>query len=283
VGRIRTVKPELAAHEGMFDAEKETGLPLRFAWVMLFTVADREGRFQWRPRTLKSQILPHDEIEFSRVLDAWVTRGFVRKYRVRGEWFGVIPSWKRHQVINNRETPSDIPSPDEDDSEINDLDACATRERRVDDASPTRAVHAQAEGKGREGKGREGKGREGNGRAHVGAEANGSSDTFGLLTKLQAIYPAGVYTGVTWHQAERELSKLLEAGEPEELILANTTAYRDQQLALGKVGTEFIRSPKSFFADGHWRGPFPLPAPAENGTRRKSYSPQDRVTWTPTE
>lgn len=96
------------------------------------------------------------------------------------------------------------------------------------------------------------------------------TDTFALLTRLQAIYPAGTYTGVTWHQAERELGKLLDAGESAETIVANTTAYREQQQAAGKIGTQFIRSPKSFFGEGHWRGPFPLPSAGAASNGRKS-------------
>jgi hypothetical protein len=159
MARIRTVKPELAAHEGMFDLEQETGLPIRFAWCMLFTVADREGRFAWRPRTIKAQTLPHDALDFSRVLDAWLTRGFVEKYRVGDEWFGWIPTFTKHQVINNREAQSDLPSIDAADEVIRngnkDIDACRTRDLRESDASSTREVHALGEGR-KEGKGREG-------------------------------------------------------------------------------------------------------------------------------
>lgn len=161
MARIRTIKPEVAAHEVLFDLEKDTGLPIRFAWCMLFTVADREGRFAWRPRTLKAQIIPHDEVDFSRVLDAWVTRGFIVKYRVANEWFGWIPTFTKHQVINNRESPSDLPSIDDADESVdnrnNNFDASSTREARDNDASSTREVHAQAEGR-KEGKeGKEGK------------------------------------------------------------------------------------------------------------------------------
>ncbi len=170
MARIRTIKPELGAHEGLYDLEVETGLPIRFAWAMLFTVADREGRFAWRPRTLKVQILPHDPIDFSRVLDAWCTRAFVVKYRVKNEWFGWIPTFTKHQVINNRESPSDLPSVDEADEIIDnrnkDIDASPTREARDIDASPTREVHALGEGKGKEGRERKGTAR----RGRVGAE-----------------------------------------------------------------------------------------------------------------
>lgn len=152
MGRIRTVKPELAMHEGLFDLETETGLPIRFAWCMLFTVADREGRFIWRVRTLKSQILPHDDIDFSRVLDAWLTRGFVRKYRVGVTWYGWIPTFGKHQVVNNRESKSAFPSIVGADEVIQELtDASGTRESRVEHASRARVGHASCgEGKGRE-------------------------------------------------------------------------------------------------------------------------------------
>ena len=131
--RIRTVKPELFKHEGLYDAEAETGLPLRLAFIGLFTCCDREGRFKWRPRTLKLDVLPYDNCDFSRVLHALWTRGFIVKYEVDGEEYGCIPTFTTHQVINNRESESNIPPPDE--NSIKSWDS--TRAARVDDASGT--------------------------------------------------------------------------------------------------------------------------------------------------
>ena len=88
------------------------------------------------------------------MLDAWVTRGFIRCYRVGDEWFGDIPSFCRHQVINSRERESEIPGIDEADQIL--TDACGTRAARVEHARPT-----PTQGKGKEGKGKEGKGKEG--------------------------------------------------------------------------------------------------------------------------
>jgi len=93
MGRIRTVKPELFRHEGLYELEQETGLPIRIAFAGLFTCCDREGRFEWKPRTLKLDVLPWDECDFSRVLDALMTRGFIKKYASEGREFGFIPSW----------------------------------------------------------------------------------------------------------------------------------------------------------------------------------------------
>lgn len=154
MARIRTIKPEFFKHETLFDAEQETGMPLRVAFAGLWTVCDREGRFEWRPRAIKTDVLPYDDIDFSRVLDALATRGFVVRYRVDGKEYGLVPGFSRHQVINNRETESRLPAP----VERIDFDEQSTREARVNDASVTRHDLAQAEGKGREGKGKEGGG-----------------------------------------------------------------------------------------------------------------------------
>lgn len=111
MARIRTVKPEFFTHEDLFNAEVEEKLPLRVAFSGLWTVCDREGRFKWRPNTIKLAVLPFDEVDFSRVLDALASRGFIVKYVVEGENFGYVPSWEKHQVINNRESESTLPPP----------------------------------------------------------------------------------------------------------------------------------------------------------------------------
>lgn len=136
MARIRTIKPSFFRHEDLFEAEKVSGLPLRVAFAGLWTTADREGRFAWKPRALKLDCLPYDECDFSSVLDELSARGFITKYEVGGEFFGFIPSWKEHQVINNRESESNLPEP------------------RVVHASATRHEPAQGEGKGREEEGK---------------------------------------------------------------------------------------------------------------------------------
>lgn len=165
MARIRSIKPSFFRHEALFELERDTGLPIRVAFAGLWTAADREGRFVWRPRQLKLDCLPYDEVDFSRVLDALATRGFIQKYTVAGVDYGCIPSWNQHQVINNRESASEIPAF----SETPAIPTPPTRDARVDDASATPLVQVQGEGKGREGE------REGNGEQHAPAEAVASA------------------------------------------------------------------------------------------------------------
>jgi hypothetical protein len=156
MGRIRTIKPEFFKHSELYDLEIESGLPVRLAFAALWTVCDREGRFKWRPRDLKADCLPHDNVDFSRVLDALATRQFVERYEVGGEGYGYVPAFLQHQVINHRETKSKLPEPPNSKGKKTNkikehFDASTTRQSRDDEASPTRGprVHHAARGEGK--------------------------------------------------------------------------------------------------------------------------------------
>jgi hypothetical protein len=109
MGRIRTLKPEFFKHEDLYELEKQSGFPIRVAFAGLLTVADREGRFAWRPRALKTDVLPYDDLDFELVLEALVSFRFLVKYEVDGKVYAYFPNWSEHQVIPHREAVSRIP------------------------------------------------------------------------------------------------------------------------------------------------------------------------------
>src|ERR1700722_5757105 len=111
MSKIRTVKPELFRHEQLFEAEQKSGFPLRLIFIGLFTVSDAQGRFRWRPRQLKLDILPYDDINFGAALLALAELGLVRRYECDGKYYGYIPTWRKHQSINQREPDSALPDP----------------------------------------------------------------------------------------------------------------------------------------------------------------------------
>ena len=169
--RIRTIKPEFFLHDAIFEAEKSTGLPIRIAYIGLWCASDRYGRFAWEPRRLGAVILPYDGVDFSSVLAALEDGGWVVRYEVDGKSYGEIPSFSRHQVINNREKSSGIPPRSDSSSRVphacptraqRDTEIVVTRHDNPDHASrqsrprvttipTTREGNAQVEGKGREG------------------------------------------------------------------------------------------------------------------------------------
>ncbi len=182
MGRIRTIKPEFFKHEELFDAELSSRLPLRLAFAGLWTACDREGRFEWKPRTLKTDIMPYDEVDFTAVLEALVSHGFVGRYRAGGKEYGHIPGFSRHQVINTRESASKLPSP----SEADESPPEPTGGARVDDASVTGHGPAQGEGKGREG---EGEGSEG---ASAPSGAAGAEADEAVVDFTKEVFDRGV-------------------------------------------------------------------------------------------
>ena len=133
MARIRTIKPEFFTSEDIVSMS-----PLaRLFYIALWCEADREGRLEWKPRTLKLRYLPGDDCDISELADELIGSGLIELYEVDGKVYAEIPSFKKHQIINNRESESQIPS-------------------RVEHASGTRQARVKAEGKeGREGKGRE--------------------------------------------------------------------------------------------------------------------------------
>lgn len=146
MARIRTIKPEFFRHYELFEAEQETGLPLRLAFIGLWTVCDREGRFKWRPEMLKVECLPYDTIDFSKVLEALHENGFIEKYEYGERPYGWVPSFNSHQIINLREAKSAIPAPGEGTHVHARASTCNYSETHV---------HARGERKGKEGKGKE--------------------------------------------------------------------------------------------------------------------------------
>lgn len=90
MARIRTIKSELFRDEKLFESEKKYKLPLRIAFVGLLTCCDREGRFHWKPKKLKLDVLPYDDIDMLDVLNALAGSGFIIHYQDHGEDYGFI-------------------------------------------------------------------------------------------------------------------------------------------------------------------------------------------------
>ena len=132
MARIRTIKPEFFTSEDIVSVS-----PLaRLFYVSLWCEADREGRLEWKPGTFKMRYLPGDVCDVGQLADELSARGLIVIYEVDGKKYAEIPTFTRHQVINNRESPSAVPARPH--------------------ATSTRAPRVKAEGKeGKEGKGKE--------------------------------------------------------------------------------------------------------------------------------
>ena len=148
--RIRTVKPEFFTHADLADLDKISQLPIRLSFLGLWCCCDREGRFKWDARRLGVQILPYDHIDFEIILDILQTNGYIEKYEVDGKTYGFVPSFSRHQVINNREQESSLPPFQQPDLFSTELTRVNTGENTGENTDETtRADACSGEGKER--------------------------------------------------------------------------------------------------------------------------------------
>ena len=113
----------------------------RLLYIALWTEADREGRLTWRPGNFKLRFLPGDHCDINDLCGELVESGLVVLYSVAGKMLAEIPTFTRHQLINNRERASTIPARDTD-ATVTRGDASSTR----DDATGTPLVGKERRG-----------------------------------------------------------------------------------------------------------------------------------------
>jgi hypothetical protein len=105
--RIRTFKPDFFRHELLQRLEVAHGeLKPMLVFLALWGHCDKEGRFAWKPRTLKLDILPFVPFDLEATLELLSENKFLIRYESRGEVFGLIPTFKMHQRITGKEAES---------------------------------------------------------------------------------------------------------------------------------------------------------------------------------
>lgn len=100
-------------HPGFFHNEDLLELsPLtRLLFEGLWTIADREGRLEDRPKRIKLAILPVDDHDIDQALSDLARSGFLLRYEVDGRKYIQISEFAKYQKPHYRESASVIPAP----------------------------------------------------------------------------------------------------------------------------------------------------------------------------
>jgi hypothetical protein len=105
MARIRTIKPEFFT-----SADIVSLTPLaRLFYIALWCESDREGRLNWNSKTLKMRYMPADNCNIDILAEELINANLIEIYSADGRNYAEIVSFKKHQVINNRESESSIP------------------------------------------------------------------------------------------------------------------------------------------------------------------------------
>jgi len=105
MARARNIKP------GFFTNEELVELPFatRLLFIGLWTLADREGRLEDKPKRIKMHLFPADEIDVDKALCDLQTSGFLTRYEVDGARYIQVLAFRKHQNPHRDEKPSSIP------------------------------------------------------------------------------------------------------------------------------------------------------------------------------
>lgn len=107
MARARNIKP------GFFRNADLVELPIeaRLLFVGLWTLADREGRLEDRPKQIKMEIFPADSVDCDAMLNALASAGFLVRYEVDGKKYAQVVNFTKHQMPHHKEVASEIPAP----------------------------------------------------------------------------------------------------------------------------------------------------------------------------
>jgi hypothetical protein len=107
MARSRNIKPAFFNNDLLGDIS-----PIgRLLFIGMWTIADCEGRIEWRPRRIKAQLLPYDDFDIVEIAISLDNSGFIRFYSVHDVQYIEIVNFLKHQNPhkNERSKGSSIP------------------------------------------------------------------------------------------------------------------------------------------------------------------------------
>jgi hypothetical protein len=109
MARTRSIKPQ-------FFIEEDIGAlkPLeRLLFIGLWTIADRRGLLEDKPRQIKNALLGYDDCDVDEMLGALNGAGFILRYKSDSKSYIKIKQFVKHQNPHRDEKATDIPEPSE--------------------------------------------------------------------------------------------------------------------------------------------------------------------------
>jgi hypothetical protein len=99
--RARNIKP------GFFlNAElSEVCFPSRLLFIGLWCYADKEGRFEWKPKQIKATIFPYDNVNIEKLLKNLLSLNVITCH----DGVGYVENFKKHQNPHPHEAKSILP------------------------------------------------------------------------------------------------------------------------------------------------------------------------------
>lgn len=109
MARARNLKPGFFKNEDLAECSAFA----RLCFAGLWTLADREGRLEDRPKRIKGELFAFDSIEVEPLLAELASYGFIHRYKAAdGRGLIQVTEFSKHQNPHHREPESDLPPPE---------------------------------------------------------------------------------------------------------------------------------------------------------------------------
>ena len=105
MARARNIKPGFFRNADLVELPAET----RLLFIGLWTLADREGRIEDRPKQIKMELFPADSFDVGSMLDQLKLAGFVDRYEVDSIKVLEVVNFIKHQDPHYKEKASELP------------------------------------------------------------------------------------------------------------------------------------------------------------------------------
>lgn len=115
MARARNIKPSFFQN----DALAELPAVARLLFIGMWTIADFKGCIEFRPKRIKAQLLPYDDVDVEALISTLDKSRFVTIYSVGANQYVKITNFEKHQNPHPNEKKAG--------SEIPDLSACGAQ------------------------------------------------------------------------------------------------------------------------------------------------------------
>ena len=107
MARARNIKPSFFINEELVELPFAT----RLLFIGLWTIADREGRLEDKPKKIKMALFPADDLDVNNALNELHKSGFIQRYSINEVQYIQILAFSKHQNPHVKEPASTIPAP----------------------------------------------------------------------------------------------------------------------------------------------------------------------------
>lgn len=223
MARIRSI------HPGLFTDEAFAGLSMaaRVLLLGLWTEADDQGVFDWKPVTLKMRLMPVDNVSIPELLLELEANEIIRRFSQDGRELGAVRNFCKYQ---RPKTPKyrQLKSADIRNYVASKYPLAEATEAEVEPFPQKVEMAAQMEEGGCR--------REEVKESIPTPSAPNASEAF---LRFKAVWPKRDGAN-PWQPAEKKFNALVKTGVDPEIMIAAAKSLAREEFARGNIGTKFI-------------------------------------------